>query len=240
MFHPHGPTFWELLVQALSSTERGYDLLAPKFDFTPFRTPEPVLEVVARHLRALGSFESACDLCCGTGAATRILRPLCTVRVVGLDISAGMLAEARRRTTDMPGTAYVEYVRGDALALPFGEAFDVVVCFGALGHIPEEKQSLFVRGIARALRPGGRFVFVTSFRPSFWSWTYWSRRAFNGVMRLRNWLIAPPFIMYYLTFLLPKAQALLEAEGFAVEVRTGVFESPYTDLFLVIATRKLV
>ena len=29
MFHPQGPTVWELLVQALSSTEQGYDLLAP-------------------------------------------------------------------------------------------------------------------------------------------------------------------------------------------------------------------
>ena len=45
MFHPQGPTFWELARQALSSTQRGYDLLAPKFDFTPFRTPhdEPVV-----------------------------------------------------------------------------------------------------------------------------------------------------------------------------------------------------
>ena len=33
MFHPQGPTLWELAVQALSSTERGYDLLAPKFEF---------------------------------------------------------------------------------------------------------------------------------------------------------------------------------------------------------------
>lgn len=237
MFHPQGPTFWELMIQALSSTEKGYDLLAPKFDFTPFRTPDPVLEVVARHLRTLGPFESGCDVCCGTGAAMFMLRPLCRLRLVGLDISAGMLAEARRRTADMPGTAEVEYVRGDALALPFDEAFDIAVCFGALGHIPEEEQLLFVRGIAQALRRGGRFIFVTSFRPPLWSWTYWSRRAFNGIMRLRNWLIAPPFVMYYLTFLLPGVQSLLQAEGFHVEIRTGEFEEPYANLQLVIATR---
>lgn len=41
MFHPKGPSFVELAKQCLSSTERGYDLLAPKFDYTPFRTPEP-------------------------------------------------------------------------------------------------------------------------------------------------------------------------------------------------------
>jgi hypothetical protein len=42
MFYPQGPTLRELAVQALSSTERGYDLLAPKFDYTPFRTPEEI------------------------------------------------------------------------------------------------------------------------------------------------------------------------------------------------------
>ena len=48
MFHPKGPSFFELVEQALSSTERGYDLLAPKFDYTPFRTPDEILEVVRR------------------------------------------------------------------------------------------------------------------------------------------------------------------------------------------------
>src|SRR4051812_33728448 len=88
MFHPQGPTFWELAVQALSSTERGYDLLAPKFDYTPFRTPDAILEQVAAHLTPFGPFDSALDVCCGTGAAMRVLRPLCRRRVVGLDRSA--------------------------------------------------------------------------------------------------------------------------------------------------------
>src|SRR5580693_4175937 len=103
MFHAEGPTLWELAVQALSSTERGYDLLAPKFDYTPFRTPDVVLERVGQHLQSLGPFQSGLDICCGTGAAMRMLRPLCRDRVVGLDISAGMLAEAERRTADAPG-----------------------------------------------------------------------------------------------------------------------------------------
>ena len=39
MFSPQGPSLRELAIQALSSVEDGYDLLAPKFDHTPFRTP---------------------------------------------------------------------------------------------------------------------------------------------------------------------------------------------------------
>src|SRR5438270_588909 len=103
MFHPQGPTLWELAVQALSSTERGYDLLAPKFEFTPFRTPDDILAKVAEHLQTLGAFDSALDVCCGTGAGLRFLRPFCRQRAVGLDVSAGMLAEARRLTVDAPG-----------------------------------------------------------------------------------------------------------------------------------------
>ena len=95
--HPQGPTFLELARQGLSSTQRGYDLLAPKFEHTPFRTPEPVARVVGVRLARSGPFEDGLDLCCGTGVGLRLLRPLCARRVVGLDFSAGMLAEARRR-----------------------------------------------------------------------------------------------------------------------------------------------
>src|SRR5262245_5641325 len=135
MFHPQGPTFYELAVQALSSTERGYDLLAPKFDYTPFRTPEWLLKPVADYLKTLAPFGAALDVCCGTGAGIGLLRPLCRGPVVGLDFSQGMLAVCRQRVAEMPGEAQVELVRADALALPFAAAFDIVTCFGAFGHI---------------------------------------------------------------------------------------------------------
>ncbi|MFV2119930.1 methyltransferase domain-containing protein, partial [Streptomyces sp. Act-28] len=95
MFTPGGPSFGELAVQALSSLERGYDLLAPKFDETPFRTSGAVLDAVAAALRPLGPFGAGLDLCCGTGAGTDVLRELCRERVTGVDLSAGMLARAR-------------------------------------------------------------------------------------------------------------------------------------------------
>src|SRR6185312_10155259 len=89
MFHPNGPTFRELAVQALSSTQRGYDLLAPKFDYTPFRTPQPLLDAVSIHLESLGPFDCGLDVCCGTGAGMAMLRPHCRERVVGIDFSQG-------------------------------------------------------------------------------------------------------------------------------------------------------
>src|ERR671930_2386296 len=111
MFHPNGPTFFELAEQALLSTQRGYDLLAPKFDYTPFRTPDWLLELVRSYLHHVGPFASGLDLCCGTGGGMEMLRPLCRERVVGIDVSRGMLEVCRQNTAKAPGAARLELVR---------------------------------------------------------------------------------------------------------------------------------
>jgi len=237
MFHPDGPTFFELAQQALSSTDRGYDLLAPKFDLTPFRTPDEVLEVAAaRTAKAGAPVRKVLDVCCGTGAAMRWFRPLASEAIVGVDRSTGMLAEAERRLKGAPGSAPMSFVRGDALDLPFEREFDVVTCFGAFGHILEKDEPLFVGQIAKVLAPGGRFVFITGEMPKPTSPSFWLARGFNAAIRIRNLLYKPEFIMYYLTFLLPRATRLLEAHGFREEATRGAFEAPYSHAILVTAT----
>ena len=236
MFHPLGPTFRELLVQALSSTERGYDLLAPKFDYTPFRTPAPILEALGRVLSRLGPIRAGLDVCCGTGAGMEVLRPLCTQRVVGLDMSRGMLQVASERVPQSPGTAEVVLVRGEALDMPFLAEFDVATCLGSFGHVLPRDEARLVDSVARALKPGGRFVFVTAECPPPWCLVGLLARLFNLLMWIRNLLIRPPFVMYYLTFLLPRARRLLEDRGFEVEVMWDVFPRPYSRCCLVVAT----
>lgn len=238
MFHPKGPTFFELARQALSSTQRGYDLLAPKFDYTPFRTPDWLLRAVAEHLETIGPFDSGLDICCGTGAALKIIRPLCRERAVGVDFSQGMLEVCRQQVGGGPDRSCVELVRANVLALPFGATFDLVVSFGAFGHILRNDEPRFVAEIARVLSPGGRFVFVTSYRPPVWSLRYWFARVFNGAMRVRNLLVSPPFVMYYLTFLLPEVVELLRREGLQVEVRGLCPEERWVDFRLVIARKR--
>lgn len=239
MFHRDGPTFYELMVQALSSTERGYDLLAPKFDYTPFRTPPEIIDAVGRRLEPLGPFRAGLDICCGTGAAMAMLRPLCTERVAGLDFSRGMLEVCREKTAHAPGTAAIDYVFGDALAMPFAAEFDVAVCFGAHGHILRKDEGRFVAEVARVLRPGGRFAFVATTMPPWWSPLLWMARAFNGILWIRNWLVDPPFIMYYLTFMLPGVTAILRRHGLAVEVSDLGLGGMWTGVQLVIATRPI-
>ncbi|MFI0941707.1 class I SAM-dependent methyltransferase [Streptomyces sp. NPDC021020] len=213
MFSPEGPTLRELAVQALSSVERGYDLLAPAFDATPFRTPDLFLDATTAALAPLGPFDAGLDLCCGTGAGTRVLAPLCRTRITGVDFSAGMLARARAAPAEGPRRTWV---RADARALPFARAFDLAVSFGAFGHfLPAERPGLFAQ-VHRALRPGGLFAFPVGAPPPLRSPWYWAFAGFDAAMRVRNAVRRPPFVMYYRTFPLPAVRADLTAAGFDV------------------------
>jgi ubiquinone/menaquinone biosynthesis C-methylase UbiE len=210
VFSPQGPSLRELATQALSSVEHGYDLLAPKFDHTPFRTPAGILDATAEALRPLGPYDSGLDVCCGTGAGLGDLGSLCRGRVTGVDFSAGMLGRARDAHPD------AEYVRADARALPFTEAFDLAVSFGALGHfLPAERPALFA-GVHRALRPGGLFAFPLGAPQPVGSLPYWALLGFDLAMRVRNAVWRPPFVMYYRTCGLPAVRDDLTGAGFTV------------------------
>lgn len=199
--------------QALASTERGYDLIAPKFDHTPFRTPDVVIDEMVKEMGPVGS---ALDVCCGTGAVMLKMRAICKDRLTGLDFSQGMLDEARRRLGPEDGSPRIELVRGDAMALPFHEEFDVVTSAGAFGHILVEDEERFIRGLFDVLAPGGRFVFPTTRAPRLRDAWFWMAHGFNAVMRVRNVVLKPEFIMYYLTFSWPEIRSKLERAGFVV------------------------
>lgn len=218
MFDPEGPRLRELVVQSLSSVERGYDLLAPKFDHTPFRTPDSVLDATASALRRAGPFGAGLDLCCGTGAGVDVLRQVCEASVTGVDFSAGMLEVARERTgpSGVSGPS-AGWVRADARALPFGPVFDLVVSFGAFGHfLPRELPGLFAQ-VHSVLRPGGRFVFPVVAPPRPGSLVYGMLLGFDTVMRVRNAVWRPPFVMYYRAFRFGEMWRELTWAGFRVE-----------------------
>lgn len=79
-------------------------------------------------------------------------------RVTGVDFSATMIAEARRRNPD------IEFREGDAEQLPLGnDLFDAaVVNFGIL-HLARPDQAL--AEACRVLCPGGRFGFTVWAKP---------------------------------------------------------------------------
>jgi SAM-dependent methyltransferase len=231
MFSPRGPSLRELTAQALSSVEGGYDLLAPKFDHTPFRTADRVLDATGDALRPLGPFGRGLDVCCGTGAGLRVLRSVCAGPVVGVDFSAGMLARARgeqagdaRNGDGREAAAHASLVRADVRAMPFAGGFDLAVSFGALGHFqPAERPGLFA-GVHRALRPGGVFAMPVAALPKPASRGYWTLLGFDLAMRARNAVRRPPFVMYYRTCPPDAVRADLVASGFDVmAMRLTVF-----------------
>jgi SAM-dependent methyltransferase len=104
------------------------------------------------------------DLACGPGLYARgIARDLSAKTVVGVDRSLPMLRHAAAQAV-REGLENVAFVRADAMNLPFVDGrYDAVLCCGALPLFPDPLRVL--REIARALKPGGRFVTSVFRRP---------------------------------------------------------------------------
>jgi ubiquinone/menaquinone biosynthesis C-methylase UbiE len=85
---------------------------------------------------------------CGTGMILKELAPVAT-RAVGLDVSPGMLAQARAR-----GLAVVH---GSVTDLPFADGeFDLAYSFKVLAHVERIERAL--AEMARVVRPGGHVI----------------------------------------------------------------------------------
>ncbi|WP_020577587.1 class I SAM-dependent methyltransferase [Actinopolymorpha alba] len=103
-----------------------------------------VLDLLAAQPR-----ERVLDLGCGTGDHVAQLRAA-GVEAIGVDASAEMIERAREKFPDLPfGVA-------DARELPYADEFDAVLSNATLHWVRDAAAA--ARSIARALRPGGRFV----------------------------------------------------------------------------------
>ncbi len=93
------------------------------------------------------------DLCCGAGRHTSLLTER-GFRVVGIDLSAALLA----RATD--GDSRLQLIRGDMRRLPFGPVFHLVAnFFTSFGYFATNSENRSIlTAIASVLRPEGRFL----------------------------------------------------------------------------------
>jgi ubiquinone/menaquinone biosynthesis C-methylase UbiE len=123
--------------------------------------PNRLDEVVV--LAEPGVEDLALDVATGTGNTAFALAPL-VARVVGLDLTAQMLAEATRLQRER-GATNATWVLGDAAALPFADAsFDLYTARAAPHHFPDLEKAL--SEAARVLRPGGRACLVDCSPPA--------------------------------------------------------------------------
>jgi SAM-dependent methyltransferase len=107
------------------------------------------------------SGKAVVDLACGEGYYTRILRRQGAARVVGVDLSERMIELARAEEARHP--LGIDYLVQDGRNLTLRAEFDLAVAAYLLNYARdrEELREMCV-GIARCLRPGGRFVTINS------------------------------------------------------------------------------
>lgn len=171
------------------------------------------------------------DIGCGAGRhAVELARR--GFDVTGVDISAGMLAEARRLAAS--ASVDVEWIHADARDFATPTPFDAAICLceGALGMLtldadPDAYDRAILGAISRALKPGAPFLLTT----------------LNGYRRIREVTqeqvesgeFDPVTMVHYLDedwdvpggerrmvykerlYIPPELVRLIESEGFAVE-----------------------
>jgi len=98
------------------------------------------------------------DACCGTGDLA-LAAQQAGGKVSGVDFSERMLERARRKSGE------VEWVQGDALALPFPDgAYDAATVGFGVRNLDDLERGL--AELRRVLRPGGRLAILEITRPS--------------------------------------------------------------------------
>jgi ubiquinone/menaquinone biosynthesis C-methylase UbiE len=104
---------------------------------------------------------SVVDVACGEGFYTRLLCQKGASKVTGVDLSGKMIELARKQEAEC--NQGIVYLVGDARLMTLPDKYDVAVSAYLLNYARNrvELQDMCA-GVARCLRPGGRFVTVNS------------------------------------------------------------------------------
>ena len=147
------------------------------------------------------------DLGCGTGQlSARLAGTHTDAAVTGCDFSSGMLRQAAARSD------VVDWVRGDAGCLPFGDgSFDAVVSSEAFHWFPDQRRA--AEELFRVVTPRGLVLVALVNTPA---------RAIADGTHAASRLVGEPF--YWPTS--ADMRACFERAGFVVERQQRIFRLP--------------
>lgn len=147
------------------------------------------------------------DYGCGTGQTSpHLLKILAAEKVVGVDVSEGLLGVARRKS-GMEGVEFLSV----AQRAPAGD-MDVVYCNGVFHHIPPPERTAAFDYVFRSLRPGGIFA--------LWDNNPWNPGTRYVMSRI-------PFDSNANLISPPHARQLLRASGFEILTTHYLFIFPH-------------
>ena len=109
--------------------------------------------------------ETVLDIATGTGDLALLMAETSAEKIIGLDISAGMLEVGRKKIANANLSNKIEMVLADSESMPFEDnSFDAItVAFGIRNF---EHLDLGLKEILRVLKPNGIFVVLETSNPT--------------------------------------------------------------------------
>jgi phosphatidylethanolamine/phosphatidyl-N-methylethanolamine N-methyltransferase len=143
-----------------ASTKRIYDIHSMFYDATFGRLVARRVARAISHMN-IASDDRVLDLGIGTGMSLNFY-PLDRGRIVGVDLSSGMLREARKKIREQ-GRQNASVFQADAMRLPFADnSFDHVFISHVISVVSDPCR--LVEEAQRVAKPGSRIVIVNHFQ----------------------------------------------------------------------------
>lgn len=152
----------EQVERMFNSISRHYDLLNHLLSLGTDRSwRRKAVDMIGRHARP----HTILDVATGTGDLAIEAMRLGTEKVIGIDLSSGMLEEGRRKIARKGYSGRIELLSGDALATGFpDETFEAAMSAFGVRNLEDTLRGL--KEMFRVLRPGGMIMVLEFSRPS--------------------------------------------------------------------------
>jgi len=135
------------------AVRKAYSFLAPFYDFGFTRVFAPGRALAIQAADRIGG--RILEVGVGTGIALPLYSP--NLKIVGIDLSADMLAKAKERARTLPNVEGLSVMDAQRLCFP-DESFDAVVAQYFITTTPDPHAAL--NEFKRVLKPGGEIILV--------------------------------------------------------------------------------